>query len=83
MLNSRRPVLLANKARRLRKETGDDRWWAPLEQEDVGLVQRVEKILGRPLKMMFLEPMLLAINLYMSVSSDLVHKYRAMIDYAV
>ena len=28
------PVILRNKARRLRKETGNDRWYAPLEKMD-------------------------------------------------
>ncbi|THH33510.1 hypothetical protein EUX98_g640 [Antrodiella citrinella] len=60
------PVILVRKAQRLRKETGDTRWWAPLENQDVPLRQRLETILGRPFEMLFLEPMLIAINLYMS-----------------
>ena len=39
-----------------------------MEKQDVRFIQRVENILGRPFKMMFQEPMLLAINIYMSVS---------------
>ncbi|KAH8102515.1 MFS general substrate transporter [Cristinia sonorae] len=60
------PVILVRKAKRLRKETGDDRWWAPLERQQVGLRQHLEHILGRPFEMLFMEPMLVAINLYMS-----------------
>ncbi|KAI0080277.1 MFS general substrate transporter [Panus rudis PR-1116 ss-1] len=60
------PVLLVNKAKRLRKETGDDRYWAPLEKKRLSAVQTMEAVLARPFKILFLEPMLLAITLYMS-----------------
>lgn len=60
------PTILVQKARRLRKETGDNRYWAPLERQDIRLVHRLEHILVRPFKIMFLEPMLLAVTLYMS-----------------
>ena len=35
------PVLLRNKARKLRKESGDERWWAPIEKlnRSIPLVQ--------------------------------------------
>lgn len=66
-LYSRRPTLLVRKAIRLRKETGEDRWWAPLEKEKMTFVKRVEHTLARPFKILFLEPMLLAITLYASV----------------
>lgn len=57
-----------NKAQRLRKQTGDERYWAPFEKEHYGFVKRVENTLIRPFKILFTEPMLLAISLYMSVS---------------
>ncbi|KAI0788630.1 MFS general substrate transporter [Abortiporus biennis] len=60
------PILLVKKAKKLRKETGDDRYWAPLEKLDLSFAKRVEHILARPFKILFLEPMLLAITLYMS-----------------
>ncbi|KAI0786660.1 MFS general substrate transporter [Abortiporus biennis] len=60
------PILLVHKARRLRKETGDDRYWAPLEKQDVGIFYRLSTILGRPFKILAMEPMLIAITLYMS-----------------
>jgi multidrug resistance protein len=33
------PVLLRNKARKMRKETGDDRWYAPIEKLDRSIAQ--------------------------------------------
>ncbi|TDL21352.1 MFS general substrate transporter [Rickenella mellea] len=61
------PVLLVIKAKRLRAETGDERYYAPLESEDkIPLGKRVEKILARPFKVMFQEPMLIAVTMYMS-----------------
>ena len=33
------PVLLRNKARKLRKETGDDRWHAPIEKMNRSIAQ--------------------------------------------
>lgn len=56
------------RAQKLRKETGDDRWWAPLEKKKLTLGQRIEETLARPFKIFFREPMLIAITLYMSVS---------------
>ncbi|KAF8316780.1 MFS general substrate transporter [Clavulina sp. PMI_390] len=62
------PVILMKKAQRRRKETGDDRWWAPLERQlaETKFVDRAKDILTKPAKMLFLEPMLLAITIYMS-----------------
>ncbi|KAI0283386.1 major facilitator superfamily domain-containing protein [Russula aff. rugulosa BPL654] len=60
------PVLLARKAKRIRKETGDNRYYAPKEVDkpDIGL--RLYNILAVPFKILFLEPMLIAIVVYQS-----------------
>ncbi|KAI0776341.1 MFS general substrate transporter [Trametes elegans] len=60
------PAILVHRARRLRKETGDDRYWAPLERNKMSFTQRLKHILGRPFIILFREPMLIAITLYMS-----------------
>lgn len=60
------PTLLQHKAKKLRKETGQLEWYAPIERQNVSLKARVESILLKPFKMLFLEPMLLATTLYMS-----------------
>ncbi|KAF7347942.1 putative mfs-multidrug-resistance transporter [Mycena venus] len=49
-----------------RKETGDSRFCAPAETIHLSAWERANNILGRPFKILFLEPMLLAITLYMS-----------------
>lgn len=54
-----------------RKETGDNRYYAPMERNELGLAKRLEGILARPFKVLFLEPMLLIITLYMSVRPSL------------
>ncbi|ODN83577.1 hypothetical protein L202_01692 [Cryptococcus amylolentus CBS 6039] len=60
------PKILANKAKRLRKETGDDRYWAPLEKNDTSFKGRVNDILLKPFIILAKEPMLQAVTLYMS-----------------
>jgi MFS family permease len=61
------PVILLKKAKRLRKETGDQNYYAPLEKEDrITLARRVNNVLGRPFAILIREPMLIAITVYMS-----------------
>lgn len=60
------PVLLARKARRLRKETGDQRYWHPHENEKLDFNSVVTKHLSRPLLMLTTEPMVMCIALYAS-----------------
>lgn len=42
------PVLLKREARRLRKETGDERYWHPQEQEKISIDNILTKYIGRP-----------------------------------
>ncbi|KII93810.1 hypothetical protein PLICRDRAFT_101527 [Plicaturopsis crispa FD-325 SS-3] len=60
------PTILVTKAKRLRKETGDDRYYAPMERIKVSWRKRVSNILLRPFRILFREAMLLAITIYMS-----------------
>ncbi|KAH9942618.1 MFS general substrate transporter [Amylocystis lapponica] len=60
------PVLAVKRARQKRKETGDDRYWAPLERNTQKLGPRIRTTLGRPFKVLFREPMLMALTVYMS-----------------
>jgi MFS family permease len=50
------PVLLKHKAARLRKETGDNRYWHPHESQRINLNNIVTKYLSRPLRMLLTEP---------------------------
>ncbi|KAH9942621.1 MFS general substrate transporter [Amylocystis lapponica] len=60
------PILTVRRAQQKRKETGDSRYWAPMERNELPLKARIQTTLGRPFKMLFQEPMLLAICFYMS-----------------
>ncbi|KAK7468768.1 hypothetical protein VKT23_003269 [Stygiomarasmius scandens] len=60
------PVLLARLAKKKRKETGDNRYYAPSERLTKTMSQRVEAILARPFKLLVLEPMMWASTAYMS-----------------
>ncbi|KDR85321.1 hypothetical protein GALMADRAFT_234133 [Galerina marginata CBS 339.88] len=60
------PVLLIKKAQAKRLQTGDDRYYAALERQDISFKKRVEHVLARPFVIMFHEPMLIALTLYMS-----------------
>ena len=61
------PVLLRNKARRLRKETGDDRHYAPIEKLTRSITGTIGNALKRPFELLLKEPMILALNLYSAI----------------
>ena len=56
------PVLLKRKARRLRKETGNEKLYHPHEQMKLDPKTIVTKHLSRPLRMLATEPMVTAIG---------------------
>ncbi|KDQ13828.1 hypothetical protein BOTBODRAFT_361706 [Botryobasidium botryosum FD-172 SS1] len=60
------PIILAKKAARKREQTGDVRYYAPIERLSTTWKSRINNVLGRPFKILFTEPMLIAITLYMS-----------------
>jgi MFS family permease len=66
-----RPILLVREAKRKRKETGDNRYYAPMERQNIKFIQRIENILARPFNILIHEPMLIAITIYMSVCTFL------------
>ncbi|KAL4998134.1 major facilitator superfamily domain-containing protein [Aspergillus recurvatus] len=61
------PVLLKRKAVKLRKETGDDRWIAPIENTDRSIAQTVVKSLYRPILLLTLEPMCLNLCIFSAI----------------
>ncbi|KAI2040865.1 hypothetical protein LOZ16_002298 [Ophidiomyces ophidiicola] len=61
------PVLLRRKATRLRKETGDDRWFAPIEKLDRSLVQTVLRSIYRPMLLLIFEPMCLNLCIFSAI----------------
>ena len=63
-----RSVILARKAAKLRKDTGDDRYWAPMDKNKMPFLQTAKKIGGMSFLLLVREPVLLALTVYMSVS---------------
>lgn len=60
------PVLLKRKAERLRKQTGNDKFYHPQERLKLDFKSIVTKQLSRPLKMLVSEPMVACIAFYAS-----------------
>ncbi|KAJ7487470.1 MFS general substrate transporter [Mycena galericulata] len=60
------PIIYVRMAEKKRLETGDDAWKAPLEITTFSFLERAENVVARPFKVLFQEPMLLAITVYMS-----------------
>lgn len=59
---------MVKKAKAIREQTGDSRYYAPIEAEEkMSIGKRIESIVARPFKILFQEPMLIAITVYMSV----------------
>ncbi|KAI1110340.1 major facilitator superfamily transporter [Nemania sp. NC0429] len=60
------PVLLKTKAARLRKETGDDRWWTRYDLS-ISPMAVIKLNLTRPFVLFFTEPILWFFNLWISI----------------
>ncbi|MCJ1395277.1 hypothetical protein MMC18_008161 [Xylographa bjoerkii] len=61
------PVLLRNKARKLRKDTGDARWQAPIEVMDRSISRTILRSCTRPFLLLTLEPMCLNLCLFSAI----------------
>jgi MFS family permease len=61
------PVLLRNKARKLRKETGDERWKAPIEKTNKSIPRTIGYSLLRPFQLLFIEPMCFNLCLFSAI----------------
>ncbi|PWY74211.1 MFS transporter [Aspergillus eucalypticola CBS 122712] len=62
------PVLLRSRARKLRQETGDDRWRAAIEKMDRSVLKTVLHSLYRPFMLLLMEPMCLNLCLLSSIA---------------
>lgn len=69
------PTLLARRAKRLRKETGDDKFVTELDFDERPFGQRLKIFLIRPFQLLFLEPIVLFISIYMSVLYGLLYMF--------
>ena len=61
------PVLHQRIARRLRKETGDNRYRAPIDERKRDIRSELNNTILKPFIMLFLEPMLSSLTLFMSL----------------
>ncbi|KAF9034818.1 MFS general substrate transporter [Panaeolus papilionaceus] len=58
------PLLVTRKAHRMRKKTGDDRYWAPLEQGNCNLWRRIAVSCYRPFQLLFHDRMALLLDIW-------------------
>ncbi|KAJ5169286.1 uncharacterized protein N7500_002069 [Penicillium coprophilum] len=61
------PVLLRRKAQKLRQETGDDRWKAPIEKMQRSVARTVVRSMYRPVLLLTLEPMCLCLCIFSAI----------------
>lgn len=58
------PIILARKAKRIRRQTGDDRYVAPIEMVKLNFAELLRATLLKPFIMLAKEPMLMALTIY-------------------
>jgi MFS family permease len=61
------PVLLRNKARKLRAETGDERWKSPIDKTSKSIVRTIANSLRRPGQLLLFEPMCLNLCIFSAI----------------
>lgn len=59
--------MLRNKAQQKRKDTGDERWRAPVEKSNKSFLRTVGYSLLRPFEILIFEPMALILDLYSAI----------------
>lgn len=69
------PALLDHRAKTLRKTTGEAKYVTEKDLDTRPLAERLRIILLRPLQLLFLEPIVLFISLYMSVLYGLLYMF--------
>src|SRR6201992_2061621 len=69
------PKLLATRATKMREETGDEKYVTEEDLDKRPLGERLKLFLLRPLQLLFLEPIVLLISLYMSVLYGLLYMF--------
>ncbi|KAL3424165.1 Polyamine transporter 3 [Phlyctema vagabunda] len=69
------PAILKRRAIQLRKSTGADNLYAPIELENQGFKQLATVVLTRPLRMLFFEFIVLATCLYLSLAYAIFYMY--------
>lgn len=72
---SYQPVLLARKAKRLRKERNDDRYYLPMENSHASLYQSVVVSSRRPFALLFKDPMTSVLCFYTAFTLAIVYLF--------
>lgn len=74
------PVLLRRKAQKLRNETGDERWKAPIEQINRSVARTVLRSCYRPMLLLTLEPMCLNLCLFSALLLGILYLFFGAFD---
>lgn len=61
------PILLRNKARQMRKDTGEEKWMAPTEKTEKSVIKAVSRSLLRPFQLLIFEPMCLSLCIFSAI----------------
>jgi len=61
------PIMLRRKAQKLRQETGEERWVAPIEKSDKSIPRTIMLSLYRPMQLLIFEPMCLNLCLFSAI----------------
>jgi multidrug resistance protein len=61
------PILLKKKAKKLRKETSDERWLAPTEKVEKSVIKAIGQSLLRPFQLLIFESMVLLLCIYSAI----------------
>ncbi|QSS61422.1 MFS multidrug transporter [Histoplasma capsulatum] len=67
--------LLRRKAIRLRRETGDERWRAPIERRERSVAQTVLRAVYRPMMLLALEPMCLSLCIFAAILLGIIYLF--------
>ena len=72
-----KPILLVRKAKRIRKETGDDRYYAPLEKQskEVNFMTATFNNCKRPLGLLLRDPMVLTLCFYTGLCLAIIYMF--------
>ncbi|KIW67232.1 hypothetical protein, variant [Phialophora macrospora] len=68
-------VLLKQKAQQKRKDTGDDRWFAPIEKVKRTIAGTLIRSCKVPIQLLVLEPMCLLLNIYAAILLGIVYLF--------
>lgn len=66
---------MREKARKLRKETGNERWKAPIEKSNKSISRTVMTSLLRPFQLLAFEPMCLILDLYSAILLGIIYLF--------